>query len=257
VIMNRRIWEMTFEEVRDYIHGGGTGLVIPFGIVEPHGPHLPMGTDTLLALGFSEKIAERFGWLVAAPLNYGINNTLSLYPGATTIQEEHYEKFAMDLIEGYIRTGFSRVILNNGHGPNHAPLENAAKELSGRYPHARIFIIDWWMMDRIPRERAYGDKQAGHAGVDETAAVIYFFPGLVRAERFDIRGTWTRGDGFKAYPAPASCLVNDESSMPDFDAEKAKIFTEGVIDLIFERIESALRGFEYNLGDEKGWDKQD
>ena len=255
--MNRRIWEITFEEVRDYLKGGESGLVIPFGIVEPHGPHLPMGTDTLLALGFSEKIAERFGWLVAAPLNYGINNTLSLYPGATTIHDDTYTKFVTDLIEGYIRTGFKHIVLNNGHGPLLNPLENAARELSGRYPHARLFVIEWWMMDRIPREHVYGDKQAGHAGVDETAAVIYFFPGLVRADRFDVRGTWIRGDGFKTYPAPASCLVNDDSSMPEFDAGKAKIFMEGLIDLIIKKIESALKGFEYNLGDEKGHDHQE
>jgi creatinine amidohydrolase len=249
--MNRRIWEMTFEEVRDYLKGGCTGVVIPFGIVEPHGPHLPMGTDTLLALGFSEKIAEKFGWLISAPMNYGINNTLSLYPGATTIKDETYAKFVMDMIEGFIRTGFKHVICNNGHGPNMNPIQEAAKELSGKYPHARIFIIEWWMLDRIPLQHVYGDKSPGHAGIDETAAVLHFFPGLVKPERLDKRGTWIREDGFKTYPAPASCHLNDEASMPEFDTVKAKNFTEEVIELIYKKIESALDGFEYNLGDEK------
>ena len=242
--MTRRIWEMTYDEVRDYLDNGGRGVVIPFGIVEPHGPHLPMGTDTLLSLGISERIAEKFKWLVAAPLNYGINNTLAIYPGSATLDESTYEKLVSQIIESHIRTGFTHIVLDNGHGPNHNPLETAAKRLNHEYPNSRIFLIDWWHMDSSAREKIYEGKSEGHAGVDETAAVIYFFPGLVKKDKFNMKETWLWTEGFRVYPAPASCLLRDNESAPDFDESKAKAFMEIVLESIFERIQSALDGFE-------------
>lgn len=246
--MTRRIFEMPFDEVRDYIDNGGRGVVIPFGIIEPHGPHLPMGTDTLLALAISERIADKFGWLVAAPLNYGINNSLAVYPGASTIDESTYEKFVSQIIESHIKTGFSHIILNNGHGPNHNPIENAAKNLSHEYPNVRIFIIDWWFMDTEALEKVYG-KSEGHAGCDETAAVLYFFPSLVKKDKFKTEASWLRTPGFQVFPAPATCLLRDNDGVPDFDESKAKEFMESVLEKIFEKIQSALEGFELNLCD--------
>ncbi|MBU1023993.1 creatininase family protein [bacterium] len=247
--MTRKIWEMPFDKVRDYLDAGGTGVVIPFGTIEPHGPHLPMGTDFLLAESMGERIAERFKWLVAPSLNYGINNTLTVYPGATTIDGETYSKYVTQIVEGYVKLGFSHVILNNGHGPNKAGLEEAAKKITNLYPDSRIMVISWWDMDKAAMKDVYEGKSTGHAGVDETAAVIYFHDNLVDRERFEEKSYWVWTDGFKTYPAPASCVLSDSSGIPDFDEKKAKAFTEKVLELIFERIDSALKGFEFNLGD--------
>ena len=180
--MAKRIWEMPFDKVRDYLEEGGLGLVIPFGTVEPHGPHLPMGTDNLLAQSIGERIAEKFDWLIAPPLNYGVNHTLAVYPGATTIDDELYEEFIIQLIEGYVKLGFAYIVLCNGHGGNTTPLQNAARHLVTDYPDVRIMAVDWWHMDKEPREKVYGGKDAGHAGIDETAAVVYFCNELVHGD---------------------------------------------------------------------------
>ena len=247
--MTRKIWEMPFDKVRDYLDTGGVGVVIPFGTIEPHGPHLPMGTDFLLAQSMGERIAERFNWLVAPPLNYGINNSLAIYPGATTIDAETYEKYVTQIIEGYVKLGFSQVVLNNGHGPNKSGLEAAAKKITNLYPDSRIMVISWWDMDKAAMKEVYEGKSSGHAGVDETAAVIYFHDNLVDGKRFDEKSYWVYTDGFKAYPSPASCVIGDSAGIPDFDKDKAGKFMEKVLELIFERIDSALKGFEFNLGD--------
>lgn len=246
--MTRKISEMPFDKVRDYLDKGGNGVVIPFGTIEPHGPHLPMGTDFLLAEAMGKRIAERFNWLVAPSLNYGINNSLTIYPGATTIDAETYEKYVTQIVEGYVKLGFSNVILNNGHGPNKSGLEEAAKKITNLYPDSRIMVISWWDMDKAAMKEVYEGKSSGHAGVDETAAVIYFHDNLVDRERFDEKSYWIWTDGFKTYPAPASCILGDSTGIPDFDRDKAKSFMEKVLELIFERVESALKGYEFNLG---------
>jgi creatinine amidohydrolase len=244
-----RIIEMSFDKVRDYLYQGGSGIVIPFGTVEPHGPHLPMGTDCLLAQSIGEKIAEKFGWLTAPTLNYGVNNSLAVYPGATTIDEKTYSDYITQLIEGYVKIGFTHIILSNGHGPNSGPLQRAARKLTIDYPDIRVFVIDWWVLDSPALIEVYPGKTPGHAGIDETAAVVYFHGNLVNKDKLDTKSWWTLTDGVKVYPAPASCLLMDDKSLPDFDDKKAARFMEMVLEIIYARIESAIEGFEYNLGD--------
>lgn len=249
--MTFKISEMPFDKVQEYLYEGGDGVVIPFGTIEPHGRHLPMGTDNLLAQSIGERIAEEFSWLIAPTLNYGVNNTLAMYPGATTIDADIYAEFVTQVIEGYIKLGFDFIVLNNGHGPNVHGLEHAAKKLSEKYPGARLFIISWWDLDKEPREKIYDGKAAGHAGIDETAAVVYFHNELVHKKRFTSTSFTTRTRGFKVYPSSASCVLGDEDSVPDFSQKKAKKFMEEVLDIIYDRITDALNGFSYNLSDEQ------
>jgi creatinine amidohydrolase len=249
VLMTVRISEMPFDEVIQYLNDDGDGVVIPFGTVEPHGRHLPMGTDNLLAQSIGERIAAEFNWLIAPTLNYGVNNTLAMYPGATTIAPEIYAEFVTQIVEGYIKLGFNHIVLNNGHGPNVHGLEHAARKLSGTYPEARIFVISWWDLDKAPREEVYEGKAAGHAALDETAAVIYFHNDLVHKKRFTSDSYCIRKNGFKVYPSPASCIPGDDDSIPDFSAKKAKKFMEMVLDIIYENITDALEGFSSNLLD--------
>lgn len=248
--MTRRIWEMPFDDVRDYLDNGRTGVVIPVGTVEPHGPHLPMGTDNLLAQSIGEFIAERFDWLIAPTLNYGINNSLAIYPGATTIDPLVYREFVSHVVEGYIKLGFLNVVINNGHGGNTQELYQIAKDLTRAYPVARIIVVDWWGLDASAIERVYKGKTAGHAGIDETAAVVYFHNDLVHPERFSGENDyWVNTDGFKAQPLPASCILQDEKSVPDFDEKKANEFMTEVLENICGKISDALKRWAHNFGD--------
>jgi creatinine amidohydrolase len=216
--MTRRIWEMPFDEVRDYLDNGRTGVVIPVGTVEPHGPHLPMGTDNLLAQSIGEVIAERFDWLIAPTLNYGL--------------------------------GFLNVVINNGHGGNTQELYQIAKDLTRVYPVARIIVIDWWGLDASALEKVYKGKTAGHAGIDETAAVIYFHNDLVHPEKFTGENDyWVNMDGFKAQPLPASCILQDEKSVPDFDKKRADDFMKELLETICGKVSDALKRWAHNFGD--------
>ena len=63
-----RLDEMTWVELDARITSGPPILILPTGSLEQHGPHLPLGTDTLLPLAVAEGVAAKIGALVAPPM---------------------------------------------------------------------------------------------------------------------------------------------------------------------------------------------
>ena len=62
--------EMTWPEVKAAVERNAA-LVLPAGATEQHGPHLPVGTDTLLPVELLLRAAERIDLLIAPPLHHG------------------------------------------------------------------------------------------------------------------------------------------------------------------------------------------
>jgi creatinine amidohydrolase/Fe(II)-dependent formamide hydrolase-like protein len=64
--------ELTTPEVEQYLAGGGKTALLPVGSVEMHGPHQPIGTDTLIAKAFALRIAEQAdGLVIPGPSRWG------------------------------------------------------------------------------------------------------------------------------------------------------------------------------------------
>ncbi len=83
----------------------------------------------------------------------------------------------------------------------------------------------------------YG-TDGGHAGVNETAAVLATTPQYVHPGYYDPQQAWWRQPGLSAYPFPSSIILyQPERGYPDFDPEKARIFYGRVVD----RLESLIR----------------
>ena len=90
-----RLSHMTWTEVRD-LGGAGAVAILPVGAVEAHGPHLPLGTDTIIARAMARSCARRLAeagrealllpplWYTAAPFARGFAGTLSAPPDAVT-----------------------------------------------------------------------------------------------------------------------------------------------------------------------------
>ncbi len=107
--MTDRIWlqDLTWEEIRDYIETGGRTILLPFGSTEQHGPHLPVGTDTLVAITLAEDAAARAGILAAPPLWFGWSPHHMVLPGTITIRPELLAEFAFDMVLPCITMGLT------------------------------------------------------------------------------------------------------------------------------------------------------
>lgn len=163
-----------------------TVLLLPLGAVEPHGPHAPLETDTLISLGVCRRAAERLAddpevrALVLPPLPYGVTRYGAAFPGAVSIGEETLRALVVDVARSLAAQGFRRIVLVNSHfEPEQVrTLRDALAELG---PSARLLDLT----RRQNAERLTEEFRSGscHAGRYETSLVLAHRPELVQRER--------------------------------------------------------------------------
>ena len=116
------ISEMTWQELRDAA-AEDYGVLLAVGSNEQHGPHLPLATDTLIALAIAKGVAERTRTLVATPLYYGykskpLSGGGQGFPGTISLRGATLISIVRDLICEFIRSGFKKITVLNHHMEN-------------------------------------------------------------------------------------------------------------------------------------------
>ena len=163
-------------------------LLLPLGALEPHGPHAPLGTDTLISVEVSERAARRLQGdpdvraLVLPALPYGVTRYAAAFPGAVSIGEETLRALVFEICTSLAAQGFGRIVLVNSHfEPEHVrTLRDASSELG---PGVRLLDpTRRQVAERLTEEFRAG---AGHAGRYETSLILARDPGLVRRERME------------------------------------------------------------------------
>ena len=110
---------------------GGATLVVPLGSTEQHGPHLPLGTDTAVALAVCDRLAARRADVVVAPaLPYGSSGEHAGFAGTLSIGQDALERVVVELVRS--ADAFAAVVLVSGHGGNAEPLARAVAVAAGR-----------------------------------------------------------------------------------------------------------------------------
>lgn len=148
---------------------GGGALLVPLGSCEQHGPHLPLGTDTLIAERVTEALARRLpGALVAPAIAIGASGEHAAFAGTLSIGREALELVLVEL--GRSADRFAGLLVVNGHGGNSAALRGAVDLLVAEGRHAGALSCS------VPG----GDA---HAGRTETSLLLWLEPSLVRVDR--------------------------------------------------------------------------
>jgi creatinine amidohydrolase len=130
----RRLGELTTDEVRALLARPPTAVLVPVGSVEPHGPHLPLATDTLLsetaALRACEALASRGVAAVVAPaVAYGVTDFAEGFAGAVSVPAGVLTALLRAVTTRLLADGWSRVCLVNNHlEPAHDAAVRAAVE---------------------------------------------------------------------------------------------------------------------------------
>ncbi|HET9323213.1 MAG TPA: creatininase family protein, partial [Gaiellaceae bacterium] len=147
--------------------------LLPLGATEPHGPHAPLSTDTLISAGICERAAERLRGdvdvLVLPPLSYGVTRYGAAFPGAVGISEETLARIVAEIAEG-----LERLVLVNSH---FEPEQVETLRATG------VPLLD--LTRRANAERLTEEFRLGscHAGRYETSLVLADRPELVHRER--------------------------------------------------------------------------
>ncbi len=104
-----------FENAR--ARAGGL-CVIPVGATEKHGPHLPMGTDCMIARHVAKDAAEMEEAVVFQPFNYGQLLGFQHLPGSICLSTRLIQDYFTELCDEIGRNGFRKILLLSSHGGN-------------------------------------------------------------------------------------------------------------------------------------------
>ena len=161
----------------------GTVAVLPLGAMESHGPHLPLGTDTIIAQGILDRAASLDEsttpvlclpalWLGASTEHADRAGTLSLEPEALITQIEAVG-------EGLARAGVKKLLLFNAHGGNISAANIAVLKLRKRFGFLAANVH--WLDYGLPAELSppAPAKEDIHGGWIETSVMLHLAPNLV------------------------------------------------------------------------------
>jgi creatinine amidohydrolase len=168
------------EALRQATQRPGSLVVLPTGAIEQHGPHLPVGVDSMLGQGLLTRalalLAPGLPVHVAPPIVVGKSNEHADWPGTLSLSTRTFAALVRSQVGQLHRLGFQRIAIWNTHGGNSAVLVPLIRELQG-LPGLRIGMLqNDFKPAQSPQEAAYGF----HAGEWETALMLALAPALVR-----------------------------------------------------------------------------
>lgn len=164
-----RIAELTSKQFTALIKQHPLAL-LPIGTLEAHGMHASLATDTLIPVEIGRRVdqANRSRFLLLPEIPYGHSWDLAVFDGTVDIPAAAFIGYVSAVGVGLAKAGLSRQIWLNGHGGNNGALTLAAEAVAEA--GGEVVIVNWWMDFR--QEIDAITPGAGHAGADETAAVM-------------------------------------------------------------------------------------
>ena len=135
--------------------------ILPIGAVEAHGPHLPLGTDNILAEKLSERVAEKTGAFVLPTMPYGQVWSLKNFPGSINISNESLIALLVDMGTSLYEQGFRIFVMINGHLGNAVALKEAARKLYSKFSDFRVLYLFYPGTRQVTEE--VRETQSSHA----------------------------------------------------------------------------------------------
>jgi creatinine amidohydrolase len=176
--------ELTAPDYVKAVEQSGGTAVIPAGILEKHGPHLPLSTDLILSREISSRAAELEYTIVYPEFYFGQIFEAKHQPGTIAYSPELVWNMLEETCEELHRNGITKIILVNGHGGNNNLFAYFCQSQLARKKDYSVFFFqpDDSEVDKKIEALRLSDY-GGHADEVETAMVYAIRPDLVHAER--------------------------------------------------------------------------
>ena len=186
----------------------GWKLLFPLGVIEEHGPHLPLGSDIFWSQKMCELVKDEMkkngeDVLIVPAYYWGINHSTGAFPGSFTLTKETMKRVLFEIFENIKNFGFKEIYCFNYHGDAHhihtiaeaiqkantdldlnikLVLESMDLELYGWNGDESFLLVSEppypyeWFTEELPSERGLFDI---HGGAFETAVMNYLHPEYV------------------------------------------------------------------------------
>jgi len=180
--------ELTREEIKSI--APSAIAVMPTAATEQHGPHMAVGTDTLLcttvARRAAEAAADTLPVIVTPPLAFGSSHHHIPFGGTLSLTSSTFIDVVSQVTTGLVQTGFRKIVILNGHGGNSDHVGVAGQDLVNRLDQpATLASCNYWDLIRdalVAKGLIEGSRVPGHAAHFETALVMALRPEWVNAE---------------------------------------------------------------------------
>jgi len=177
-------WDaLSWRQIAEIRAAGVDMAILPVGATEQHGPHLPTGVDSLSVEAVAEGVSAATGIPVLPTLAYGCSLGHSRkWPGTLSLRPETLAKMVAEIADWLAASGFTRLLVLNGHVTNWAPLRCALENIRADLPDVRIALRSIW--DISAEVRGLYEYDGGgnwHANDAETSLML-----LLRPETVDL-----------------------------------------------------------------------
>jgi creatinine amidohydrolase len=241
---------MSWPQYKRLLGSGKAPVFLPVGALEQHGPHLPLGTDALLASAMAARVAAEVGGVVAPALSYGYKSQPKCgggqhFIGTTSLDAATLIGQTRDTVREFVRHGAQQLVIVNGHYENQWFLIEGIDLGLRDCPGARLQVLrlDYWdFCTEATLAKVFPDGFPGfaleHAAVIETSMMLHLYPQLVQLAQIPDEPP-AQFPPYETYPAhtewvPASGVL---SSARGATLEKGVLITDEVVG----RIAAAVR----------------
>lgn len=196
--------KMRPEQIKDCVQRN-VPVLMAAGVIEFHGPHLPVGTDYLISASICEAVEQRCDCIIAPPLPFGPTMSWAAGPedGEIDFDPEVMSLYAGEILRQLLKVGFRRIYILQHHqgseGLQSLCLQRAAREVIWEF--ARQWQPGWGRQPEPPETGIFGWIQVagidafshypsadsprvpvGHGGMGETQLIMAAYPGSVRMQ---------------------------------------------------------------------------
>jgi creatinine amidohydrolase len=183
----------TWQEVQRYLETS-TGIIIPIGSTEQHGPTGLIGTDAITAEVIGRGAGDAAGALVAPTISVGMAVHHMDFAGTMTVRPSTLIALIQDYVLGLARHGFRRFFFVNGHGGNIPTVQAAFYEIyaaaegvtgmrgTGDIADLRCTLNNWFQNPTVNKlsKELFGDREGSHATPSEVAVTQYVLPETIK-----------------------------------------------------------------------------
>lgn len=191
--------DQTWTELRDLIQQGKTTIIVPIGGTEQNGPAVALGKHNTRVKFLAEKIAEKLGDAIVAPvMSYvpegGITPPTAhmKFPGTITITDKTFEQILESASRSFKLHGFKTIVFIGDHGSYQGDESNVASRLNREWATSatKVFAArEFYNLSQTTFAekliaKGYAKSEIGtHAGLLDTALMLAVDPSTVRTDR--------------------------------------------------------------------------